>query len=185
MKKKLFIFITTLFFFICTVSSCSFFNKELDPNTFNNYTKELLTPLIGNDEFTQHFLFKDPTSYGLSETGDISLPTPTVSNTLSKVLINLIFSDLNNYNYDKLNFDQQMTYNILTNLVDSINDKTLFSYKMNKHGRIIKSNSEVVDILWAGEEKPIRYNNRLMFKSLNPKIMLGYSLTVLKRLKKR
>lgn len=33
--------------------------------------------------------------------------------------------------------------------------------------------------------KPIRYNNRLMFKSLNPKIMLGYSLTVLKRLKKR
>ena len=124
MKKKLFIFITTLFFFICTVSSCSFFNKELDPNTFNDYTKELLTPLIGNDEFTQHFLFKDPTSYGLSETGDISLPTPTVSNTLSKVLINLIFSDLNNYNYDKLNFDQQMTYNILTNLVDSINDKT-------------------------------------------------------------
>ena len=43
-------------------------------------------------------------------------------------------------------------------VVVSINDKTLFSYKMNKHGRIIKSNSEVVDILWAGEEKPIRYN---------------------------
>ena len=124
MKKKLFIFITTLFFFICTVSSCSFFNKELDPNTFNDYTKELLTPLIGNDEFTQHFLFKDPTTYDLSESGDISLPTPTVSNTLSKVLINLIFSDLNNYDYDKLNFDQQMTYNVLTNLVDSINDKT-------------------------------------------------------------
>lgn len=33
--------------------------------------------------------------------------------------------------------------------------------------------------------KPIRYNNRLMFKSLNPKIMLGYSYIILKRFKKR
>ena len=129
MKKKIFLCFILILLFTTTLTSCSLFKREADPSTFNDYTKELLIPLLGDDEFTNHFLFKNPENFGLSETGTIMLPTPGTTNGIGKFLINMIFGELYNYDYDKLNFDQQMTYNVLTNLVDSINDKsTKMSY---------------------------------------------------------
>lgn len=124
MIKKIFLSFLITLFFTFTLSSCSFINQESDPSTFDDYTNSLLLPLIGEDEFTIHFLFKNPENYGLTESGNISLPTPSTTGALSKILINMIFGNINTYDYEKLNFDQQMTYNVLTDLVDSINNKT-------------------------------------------------------------
>ena len=121
--KKLF-FITLLLILPFSLCSCNFSQKELDPETFDNYTRELFYLIMGDDEFTNHFLFKNPENYGLKENSNISLPTPSVTNNLSKLLINSFFKDLKRYDYEKLNFDQQMTYNILTDLIDNINSKT-------------------------------------------------------------
>lgn len=121
--KKIFISIILLLLpFI--LSSCSIFQTEADPSTFDDYTYELFYLIIGDDEFTNHFLFKDPDNYGLQPYSSINLPTPGIPTKVSKFLINGIFSDLNRYDYNKLDFDQQMTYNILKNLIDGINNET-------------------------------------------------------------
>ena len=126
MKKKNFLCFILILFFTTTLTSCFNFSfrTEADPNTFNDYTKELLIPIIGNDEFTNHFLFKNPENYGLPKKGNIDLPAPSKITKFDKILINGLFYELYNYDYKDLNFDQQMTYNVLTNLVDSINNKT-------------------------------------------------------------
>ncbi len=125
MKTYKKIFICLLFLLLPFIlTSCNPFQKEADPSTFDDYTNDLFFLIMGDDEFTNHFLFKNPENYGLSEHSSISLPTPAISSNLSKFLINSFFSDLKRYDYNKLNFDQQMTYNILTNLIDSINSET-------------------------------------------------------------
>lgn len=126
MIKKHFLCFILILFFTTTLTSCLNFSfrEEADPNTFDDYTKELFIPILGNNEFTNHFLFKNPENYGLPEIGNFELPTPNIINNIDKILINRLFYDLYNYDYDKLNFDQQMTYNVLTDLVDSINNKT-------------------------------------------------------------
>ena len=126
MKKKNFLCFILILFFTTTLTSCFNFSfrTEADPSTFNDYTKELLIPIIGNDEFTNHLLFKNPENYGLPKKGNIDLPAPSKITKFDKILINGLFYELYNYDYKDLNFDQQMTYNVLTNLVDSINNKT-------------------------------------------------------------
>lgn len=105
------------------LSSCNI-NKEADPSTFDSYSQELFFLIMGDDEFTNNFLFKNPENYGLNEHSSLSLPTPSISNGLSKLIINGFFSNLKNYDYNKLNFDQQMTYNVLTDLIDNVNSET-------------------------------------------------------------
>lgn len=119
-------FFTILAIFLLTpiISSCTLFPQEADPSTFNDYTHELFLTIMGDDEFTSHFLFKNPQNYGLPENGNIMLPTPSTNNVFSKFLINQLFSNLYNYDYNKLNFDQQLTYNILDDLLYKINNET-------------------------------------------------------------
>lgn len=135
MKKFKTLFITILCLFLTfTISSCSLFPKEADPSTFDNYTHELFLTIMGDDEFTSHFLFKNPENYGLSQNGSIMLPTPSINNAFSNFLINQLFSNLYNYDYNKLNFDQQITYNILDNLLNTINSETKeMSYLSNNY----------------------------------------------------
>ncbi len=133
-RIKNFFIILTFFLFTLVTSSCTLFSREADPSTFNDYTHELFLTIMGDDEFTSHFLFKNPQNYDLPEDGSISLPTPSTSNFLSKFIINQLFSNLHNYDYNKLNFDQQLTYNILDNLLDKINDETEeMSYLSNNY----------------------------------------------------
>ncbi len=46
-------------------------------------------------------------------------------------------------------------------VVVSIQDRSFYSYKMKKHGRIYKIMAPYVDILWAGEKEPTRYYRNL------------------------
>ena len=119
--KKIFIIIILIFASI-TISSCSFIEK-IDPGDFDDYSKRLFQTLIGNDELTIHFLFKNKEAICFTET-ELSLPTPGSSSALGKLIINLYFGPMANYNYEDLDFDQQMTYCVILNLLDQINNKT-------------------------------------------------------------
>ncbi|MFR7880924.1 MAG: hypothetical protein ACLU5J_05200 [Christensenellales bacterium] len=50
---------------------------------------------------------------------------PGLTSDASKVLINLTIGSIKRYDYNKLNEDQKMTYNIIVDLVDNINAKTM------------------------------------------------------------
>ena len=123
-KKMLKKLIVVFLLLIATVmsSSCSIIER-INPGDFDDYTERLLHTLLGNDELTIHFLFKDKASIGVEET-TISLPTPGSTSALGLVILNLYFGPIKNYNYDELTFDQKMTYNTIVDLLERINSKT-------------------------------------------------------------
>ena len=123
--------------FSLVLSSCTFFdelfNKELDPSTFDDTTNEMFYLLIGEDELTINYLIYDRESYGF-EYYEPTLPTPSVKSIMSSVAINTLFGRIKNYDYEKLNDDQKMTYNIIVDLVDGINAETAeMSYLSNNY----------------------------------------------------
>ena len=124
--KKFTLFVIVLLF-SAVLSSCSFldglFNKELDPSTFDDTTKEMLYMLIGEDELTINYLISDRESFGL-DYYEPYLPTPSVKSIINTAAINAVFGRIKNYDYEKLNDDQKMTYNLIVNLVDSVNAET-------------------------------------------------------------
>ena len=129
--KKLFSIILVFILFI-TASSCSLVNK-IDPGDFDEYSARLLDTLLGNDELTIHYLFKDKEAIGKTET-ELSLPTPGSSSALGKLIINLYFGPMANYKYEELNFDQKMTFNVIIDLLERINSKTTeMSYLDNNY----------------------------------------------------
>ncbi len=134
-RKLSLLIITIVFSFV--LSSCSFFeglfNQELDPSTFDDTTKEMLFLLIGEDELTINYLISDREAFGL-EYYEPSLPTPSVKSVLSTVAINAVFGRIKNYDYNKLNDDQKMTYNVIVDLVDGINaESSEMSYLSNNY----------------------------------------------------
>lgn len=126
-KLRKSLLITIICFFALVLTGCSLFDeifhRELDPSTFDDFTKELFVSIIGGDELTANYYFENRENYGL-EAYEPSLPTPTVSSVTSIAAINLYFGQIKNYDYNKLNDDQKMTYNLIVNLVDYINAKT-------------------------------------------------------------
>ena len=131
MFKKL---IVVFLLLICTFtsSSCNIVD-HINPGDFDDYTDRLLHTLLGKDELTIHFLFKDKSTVGIDET-TISLPTPGSTSALGLLIINLYFGPIKNYNYDELSFDQKMTYNVIVDLLDRINNKTqAMSYLDNNY----------------------------------------------------
>ncbi|MBR2891912.1 MAG: DUF885 family protein [Bacilli bacterium] len=131
-KIKKFVVVIILFISMIFVSSCSFVEK-IDPGDFEDYSKRLFNTLIGDDELTIHFLFKDKKALGVEET-TLSLPTPGSSSALGKLIINLYFGPMANYKYEELNFDQKMTYCVILDLLDQINSKTYeMSYLDNNY----------------------------------------------------
>ncbi len=118
--KRFCCLIALLFFILCS-SSCNVVSK-IKPGDFGEYTDRLFATIIGNDELTIHYLFKDKEALGIKETS-LSLPTPGSSSALGRLIINLYFGPMANYNYDELDFDQKMTYNVILNLLDRINEK--------------------------------------------------------------
>lgn len=126
-KIKKSIIISVLIVFLVVLTSCNLFDgmgsNDKDPDTFDAFTNELLVTLVGGDEMTCNFFFNDRSVYGL-ENYEPSLPTPSVRSALSVAAINLLFGQIKNYNYDKLNDDQKMTYNLIVDLVDNINAQT-------------------------------------------------------------
>lgn len=129
---KKFFSLITLFIFLFFMSSCSLV-ENINPGDFNDYTDRLFHTLIGNDELTIHYLFKDKEAIGVTET-ELSLPTPASTSGLGKLIINLYFGPMANYNYEDLNFDEKMTYCVIMNLLERINSKTTeMSYLDNNY----------------------------------------------------
>ena len=134
-KKVSLMFVVVLFSLV--LSSCSFlqgiFNKELDPSTFDEVTAEMFYMLIGEDELSLNYLISDRAAYGF-EYYEPYLPTPSVKSIVSVAAVNAVFGRIKNYDYNKLNDDQKMTYNILVDLVDNINAETTeMSYLSNNY----------------------------------------------------
>ncbi len=129
--KKLIVLII-LVVFSYTITSCSFVEK-IDPGDFDEYSSNLLSTLLGNDEMTLNFLFKNEDTVKVEET-ELSLPTPGTTSALGKLIINLYFGPMANYNYEELDFDQKMTYNVIIDLLEKINSKTTeMSYLDNNY----------------------------------------------------
>ena len=118
--KRIFYLVALLCFILCS-SSCNVVSK-IKPGDFGEYSDRLFATIIGKDELTIHYLFKNKDALGITDT-TLSLPTPGSSSALGKLIINLYFGPMANYNYDELNFDQKMTYNVILNLLDRINEK--------------------------------------------------------------
>lgn len=138
--KKVCIGICLIFLCLFTIScegDCSdIFNinsRPLDVETFDDFTKEIFTMIIGKDELTVNYLFENPENYGLTHY-EPSLPTPGVSNMIGVAIINYLFGTVKRYDYNALNDDQKMTYNLIIDLLDKINAKTSeMSYLSNNY----------------------------------------------------
>ena len=122
-KMRKFLFILVLFVFTLLTTSCKKIVENIDPGDFDEYTEKLFATLIGNDEMTIHFLFKNRDKLPIEKT-NLSLPTPGSNSALGVAIINLYFGPIKNYDYNTLSFDQKMTYNVIVDLLDSINEKT-------------------------------------------------------------
>ncbi len=134
-RRSALLFVTIIFLFV--LSGCSFFEglfggKE-DPSTFDQTTKEMFAMLIGGDELTINYLIQNREEYGL-EYFEPSLPTPSVKGVIDTAAINLLFGRIKNYDYNQLNDDQKITYNLVVDLVDGINAETSeMSYLSNNY----------------------------------------------------
>lgn len=127
-KYLLFSFLAILTIFVS--SSCV---VEQPKENFETFTNSVFQTLIGKDEFTSNFLFNDPESFGL-ERYEPSLPTPGKTQALGLLIINLYLGQIKGFNYDELNEDQQITYDIIVDLLDNINAKTPnMSYLSNNY----------------------------------------------------
>ncbi|MDY3898757.1 MAG: DUF885 domain-containing protein [Bacilli bacterium] len=129
--KVKYAFLTTLaLVLVFVVAGC---NIKIPKENFDNFTNNIFKTIIGNDEFTSNFLFNDPTAFGL-ERYEPSLPTPGKTQALGVLIINLYFGQVKNFDYDELNEDQQMTYDVIVDLLDNINAKTSeMSYLSNNY----------------------------------------------------
>ena len=80
-------------------------------------------------------MFNDPTSFGL-ERYEPSLPTPGKTQALGLLMINLYFGQIKGFDYEELNEDQQITYDIIVDLLDNINAQNSnsdYSYLSNNY----------------------------------------------------
>lgn len=94
---------------------------RINPGPFDQYTASIFKTLV-NDEMSLNFLFEDRSTFGL-EYVEPSLPTPSTSSELGKLMINLYFGSMKYYNYEELSDDEQITYLLVMDLLDNINAK--------------------------------------------------------------
>ena len=106
---------------------------EQPKENFVPFTDSIFRTLVGNDELTSNYLFNNPEDFGL-ERYEPSLPTPGKTEALGVLIINLYFGQINGFKYDELNTDEQITYDIIVDLLADINSKTSeMSYLSNDY----------------------------------------------------
>ena len=119
--KKIKLFICSLVILISSVimSGCV---VEQPKENFENFTNSIFKTLMGNNELTSNYLFNNPENFGL-ERYEPSLPTPGKTQALGLLIINLYFGQIKGFKYEELNEDQQITYDIIVDLLDGINQQ--------------------------------------------------------------
>ncbi len=111
-----------------TLASCKIkYEEPLDPATFDDFSGKIFDLLMQGDEMSSNYLFEHPEDYGL-ERAEPSLPIPSAGSLISTLLLDLYFTPLHNYEYDKLNFDQQMTYLVIDDLYTNIMETANMGY---------------------------------------------------------
>ncbi len=123
MKKVIKYFICLLSCFVGIFFTGCYEEGVKGPEGFDEFSYSVFVSLIGSDEMTCNFYFQNRENFGL-EDYEVSLPTPSVSNGFGKLFLNLYFGSIKRYNYNLLNTDQQMTYDIIVELLDYINNQT-------------------------------------------------------------
>lgn len=114
------------------LSSCV---VEQPKENFDTFTNSIFQTLVGQDELTSNYLFNNPENFGL-ERYEPALPTPGKSQALGLIIINLYFGQIKGFKYEELNEDQQITYDIIVDLLDSINAQNAhgdYSYLSNNY----------------------------------------------------
>ena len=120
--------IIVLLFSLFLLPSCTLGNDvESDPSTFDEFADSIFDLLLNGDELSSNILFEKPEEFGLQRY-EPSLPTPSTGSLLGTIVINAKFSPLYTYDFAKLNEDQQITYLILDNLVNKVNETSGFGY---------------------------------------------------------
>ena len=125
--KRLFLSIVLLAIVLLMPSCGVKQDTERDPATFDEFADSIFQLVLSGDELSSNYLFEDPTKFGL-ERYEPSLPTPSTGSIIGTFVINYYFDPLYSYDYNKLNEDQQMTYLVLDNLVNRINEMNGMSY---------------------------------------------------------
>ena len=133
--KSIKYFITSLLIVFSSIflSSCDSCVISQPKENFKPFTEGVFKTLIGNDELTSNFLFINPEEFGL-ERYEPSLPTPSKQQALGLLMINLYLGQINGFNYEELSVDEQITYDIIVDLLDNINAQTAdMSYLSNDY----------------------------------------------------
>lgn len=119
--KRIFVAILALFVIITTFS-CGTPPKR-DASEFDDFADSVLTLVIGSDELSINYFFKNPEDYGI-EHGEPYLPKPTTSSGLiGNILINSILGQVEAFDMNELSLDQRMTAYLIKDLLASINNK--------------------------------------------------------------
>ena len=118
--KRIFVAILALFVII-TTSSCG--TPKRDASEFDDFADSVLTLVIGSDELSINYFFKNPEDYGI-EHGEPYLPKPaTSSGVIGNILINSILGQVEAFDMNELSLDQRMTAYLIKDLLASINNK--------------------------------------------------------------
>lgn len=120
--KNLFISLL-LSFSVIGLSSCNI-KYESDPSTFDDFANSVFYTVVSSNEMTMNYLFENRELFGL-DYAEPSLPQPGSSSILGIIALNAYLGKVDTYDYNKLSFDQKMTYNVIKNLLNSVNNKTV------------------------------------------------------------
>lgn len=140
MKKKLHLLLTVLLMFILLLCGCTSSNvltsgevsgKEHTSEKFQAFTRQLFIDSVSTDALTLHYELKDPSAYQITldtiDLGRIDLNnTDEADDSLKDAQ-----KQLHSFDYDALTIDQQLTYDILDEYLQtelSINSEELFYY---------------------------------------------------------
>lgn len=125
--KYVFLWILLIVGAIC-LPSCNYEPTEkLDPSTFDTFASNVFQLVMGGDDMSSNYLFEHPENYGLEKT-EARLPIPSANSLTGTVLLNFAFLPLKQYDYNELNFDQQMTYLVISDLIEYINETVGMDY---------------------------------------------------------
>lgn len=129
--RMTFLLAITLVVFVL-LGGCEY-KETKDPSTFNDLTNNLFVQLIGDDDLTKNYYFENPSNFGLSAS-EPSLPTPSLTSPIGLLITNFYLGQIKAYDYNQLNTDQQITYNLIMNLLNYINSKnTEMGYLSNNY----------------------------------------------------
>lgn len=176
--KSIKYFITSLLIVVSSIflTSCDSCVISQPKENFKPFTESVFKTLVGSDELTSNYLFINPNDFGL-ERYEPSLPTPSKQEALGLLMINLYLGQIKGFNYEELNVDEQITYDIIVDLLENINAQTPeMSYLSNDYlGSYLGYQAQLPLLLTEYKFKDIiDVNNYFKFLDLVPETFKKY-----------